>query len=224
VELIRRLGDGFAARAASYASHSANQALVTNHNIHNFDNRDSSVAWTVDGQVEHKICYIDYVLSEIESSPREKSESNLRSGPKILFLAHSIGAHMVERLLMLRPDILCRTLGVLHLMPYIRMKSFPSKQNLLDFGAASPQVLVGVASSIMRVLSLLPETTVDSLGKSAFEDDDGRLLAVQLLRQPTYARNFFNLGTEELRDVPEVIDVSNLIFAKTHCQCREAIS
>ena len=59
----------------------------------------------------------------------------------------------------------------------------------------------------MHVLRQLPEPLVNTLTKPTFDDDVGRELAVQLLRQPTYARNFFELGTEELRDVPESIDV-----------------
>lgn len=42
-------------------------------------------------------------------------------------------------------------------------------------------------------------------------DKDGRDIAVQLLQIPTFASNFGMLGLEEVRDVPQVFDVSGVI-------------
>ena len=128
VDLIQKLGSGFAARGASYAGHSGNEKLVsytTDNNDHddkgstsNDENRDVSIAWTVDGQIEHKCSYINHILSEIKS--RRKSESSSSSSrPKIIFLSHSIGSHMVERILLLRPDILYIELLVLYILCHI---------------------------------------------------------------------------------------------------------
>jgi hypothetical protein len=92
------------------------------------------------------------------------------------------------------------------------MKAYPSQQFPLNKAAASPDTVITISKGIMHVLRALPKQWVDILAKSTFDDDTGRDLAVQLLRQPPYARNFFELGTEEIRDVPETVDVRIVHF------------
>jgi pimeloyl-ACP methyl ester carboxylesterase len=103
VELVERLGPGFAARGVSYAGHSPTQALTQ------VDARKSrDIPWTVDGQIEHKCAFLDFILSEEDKSGETKNDP-----PRLLFLSHSIGSHMVQRLCIIRPDLLARTIGIL---------------------------------------------------------------------------------------------------------------
>jgi hypothetical protein len=44
-------------------------------------------------------------------------------------------------------------------------------------------------------------------------DPDGRQLALKLLRHPTFVRNFLELGAEEIRNLPQVPDVSHFLLA-----------
>jgi hypothetical protein len=216
LELVTRLGHGFAARGVSYAGHSPDDEPLTNVEKSvpkENHNRDASILFTVDGQVRHKCAFMDHVLSEYKLLGGGQSDATLRSGqaqqlPRFIFLSHSVGAHMVERLCVLRQDILRRTVGIIHMMPFTRMKAPPSQQYQLDTVAARPELVIAVGKGIMHVLQCLPKQLLDKLAKSTFEDDIGRDLAVRLLRQPTYAKSFFELGTEEIRDVPQNVDVS----------------
>lgn len=58
--VVERLGRGYACRAASYAGHGTVSHLVTAK-----DDKGKKLAWSVDGQVEHKIEWIDLVTREI---------------------------------------------------------------------------------------------------------------------------------------------------------------
>lgn len=185
VELVKRLGPGFAGRGVSYAGHSPSHPTF-NEVEANPHGADPSVPWTVDGQIQHKSCYLDQILAE-HSSP-----------PRLIFLSHSIGAHMVERLCVLRPDdILRHTVGILHLMPFHRMKPPPFEARILEWGAANSRLLIRAGKGLMRGLQALPDP---SWVPRVVEDPDGQAIAASLLRQPTYAANHFELGTEEPRD------------------------
>jgi hypothetical protein len=218
IELVTRLGHGFAARGASYASHSPNNESLSNvKELLTSDPSsraaDVSIPWTVDGQIRHKSAFLDHILSEYPQQPQPQCDGPIDiSLPRFIFLSHSIGAHMVERLLCWRPHVLSRTLGVVHITPFTRMQSYPSKQPPLDWAASTPDTLINVAQGLMQVLRVLPPHWVDYLldKLSSFDDQEGRTLAVRLLRQPWYAKNFFELGTEEIRDVPETVDVRSL--------------
>jgi hypothetical protein len=213
IELVTKLGSGFAARGLSYAGHSGSDDLTNVEQWYNnkSSERDSAIPWTIEGQVRHKIAFIDTVLSEWNDL-REKREqkkpvsSSSLTLPRFVFLAHSIGAHMVQRVCILRPDILQHTDLVVQLMPYIRMKAHRFQQKLLNLGASYPNILIGLGKTVTSLLRAMPYQTVDLLMKSTVEDQEGRDLAVRLTRQPTFTRNFFELGTEEIRDVPEDVD------------------
>jgi hypothetical protein len=79
-----------------------------------------------------------------------------------------------------------------------------TEQSILDWGARNPTTVVRVAKTAMLGLKGLPNRTIVRMMD---HPKDGEL-ALSLLRQPNYARNFFELGLEEIRDVPETIDVS----------------
>jgi len=207
-ELVERLGPGFAARGVSYAGHSANASLTQVET--KCGERDVSIPWTLDGQIQHKCEFLDYVLTEFRGpNNHEKMPGKpVQDKPRFLFLSHSIGSHMVERVCVLRPDILQRTHGVLHLMPFTRMDPASRWDKAkLDFAAAHPAALIGIGKCGMQCLRWLPMSMLDHIAKGAMDDAKDRDLAIRLLRQPTYARNFFELGTEEIRDVPEIVDV-----------------
>lgn len=207
IELVTRLGHGYAARGVSYAGHSPDESMSNVEAYVQSEELDVTIPWTVDGQILHKSAFIDHALSEFRLLKKGVDKNIGDCLPRFIFLSHSIGAHMVERLCVLRPDILYRAVCVVHIMPFTRMKAYPWKQFVLDKGAGSPGVLIAAAKGIIHVLRVLPKPWVDKLTKLAFEDEVGRDLALKILRQPSFARNFFELGTEEIRDVPETLGV-----------------
>lgn len=200
VELVTRLGQGFAARGLSYAGHGTNEEIIDVQRWIHSKERDTNIPWTVNGQIRHKVAYMDMLMSEFQDQGDDQ--------PQFIFVSHSIGSHMVQRLLILRPDILERTVMNVQLMPFTRMDAPRLKQILLDLGASSPGTLIGVTQRILQVLKFMPYEWVDCVMKSTLDDEAGRTLAVRLVRQPLFARNFFELGTEEIRDVPREVDVS----------------
>ena len=124
---------------------------------------------------------------------------------------------MVERLLLLRPDILGQTIGILHMMPYIRSNSFYLRQKKLELAAANSEPIIKMARWVMTLFKNLPQEFVETMNQYTFEDKDGLHLAVQLLRQPNFAGNFPWLGSEEIRDVPEVVDVRYMCVCVCVC-------
>jgi pimeloyl-ACP methyl ester carboxylesterase len=211
VELVTRLGLGFAARGISYAGHGTDEEITDVQRWIHSKERDTNIPWTVNGQIRHKVAYLDMLISEFRD---QGDEQNL---PHFIFLSHSIGSHMVQRLLVLRPDILERTVMNVQLMPFTRMDAPRLKQTLLDLAASSPGTLIGVTQRILQVLKFMPYEWVDCLMKSALDDEAGRTLAVRLVRQPLFARNFFELGTEEIRDVRGLIIGSFLALDDRPC-------
>ena len=53
--------------------------------------------------------------------------------------------------------------------------------------------------------------------KGDIQCDNGRKITVDLLQQPHFGRNFFELGMEEVRDLPECIDVCGLRTVGKQC-------
>lgn len=207
VKLVTKLGRGYAARGASYAGHGVTQDIVDVESSFNSINCDARIPWTINGQTEHKIAFVDMILADVETM----TENNKIPGStmtSLIFLSHSIGAHMTQRLCIRRKDILQRTKMLLHLMPYTRMDAPLLRQWTLNLGASSPETLIWIGQNIMELLKRMPPRWVNDLMESDFHDTEGRELAVKLLREPRFARNFFELGTEEIRDVPEETDVS----------------
>jgi len=109
--IVERLGIGYAARAVSYAGHGVDPHVVRAIEEREHKARDYKIAWTVDGQIEHKIEWIDQVTDDFVSSG---PQSGL---PNFIFLSHSIGSHLVQQSCVLRKDVLIRTKAIIHLMP-----------------------------------------------------------------------------------------------------------
>jgi pimeloyl-ACP methyl ester carboxylesterase len=213
VQLVERLGPGFAARGVSNAGHSTKSDSAVNvEQWQNSPDRDISIPWTVDGQVYHKCAYMDTVAHEFNTLKKQWGFPESAESPRFIFVSHSIGVHFTQRLFILRPSILERTRLLISLMPFTRMKAPRSKQRLLDFAAANPEQTIRVHQGLMRILQQMPFQWVDILMQGTMKDKDGRKVAVELVRQPAFARNFFSLGLEEIRDVPEEFDVSRWLL------------
>jgi pimeloyl-ACP methyl ester carboxylesterase len=234
-QMLERLGPGFACRGVALAGHSLDAKVVdveqykrdnTSTNRHLM--RETAIPWTVDGQVQHKCAYMDLLLEEFDKghfcpgaihddndSGKIKSDLDL---PRFIFVSHSIGAHFTQRLCILRPDILQRTRHLIHLMPFIRMDAAPRRmQTWLNTCARSPEAAIAIVQATLAAAcnnnnsTFLPRwsTLLDKMLSLAMNDNDGRAIAVRLLQIPAFVRNFGMLGFEEIRDVPQVFDVSN---------------
>jgi hypothetical protein len=239
-DILSGLGDGYSIRSISHAGHGLINNNISNNRRRSSsssssssdDNNNSivdvedhcrrrscheesatssaSIPWTIDGQVLHKIAYIDSLLLLIDSSHRS---SRFKPDPKIIFMGHSFGCHVIQRICVLRKDILERTLGFLSLMPYIR--TFPNNiidQKKLNFCGNNQEHLINIGTKLSQTIRLFPESIVRSLIRNGIQNDDDEItnLTTKLLRQPIYPQNFFQLGTEEIRDIPNEIDVTAL--------------
>eukprot|EP00536_Pseudo-nitzschia_multiseries_P007289 jgi/Psemu1/195223/e_gw1.168.29.1 len=186
------------------------------------------VSWTVEGQVLHKIAFIDSLLSSIAEEGRQKNSDNQRfcrfaPNPRFIFVGHSFGCHVIQRMCVLRPDILERTTGFLFLMPYIRTSpALAVERKKLNFGGCYPEHLISLGTKVSRTLRFFPEDMVRSfirkgLQENSNNDKDGNSggesignLTSEILRDPLFPRYFFELGTEEIRDIPNEIDIPAL--------------
>jgi len=223
--MVQRLGRGFSACGVSNAGAGLTDEILNVHRtlteadkISNDDRMSTCIPWTVDGQVAHKVAYMNLLEEDLQSMKnlcdrRSGDNDNNLDMPRYVFVSHSIGAHFTQRMCVLRPDILERTALLLHLMPFFRMDARPKrKQMLLDFAARHPTAVIAHHKNMMRLMSVLPFSVVEKLCSLTMEDSDSRVVAVRLIRKPAFANNFFGLGLEEIRDVPEFVDVSSSGF------------
>jgi len=244
--IVKQLGAGYAARAVSYAGHGVGENIVSsnahcNDNIPGDDNcnsnrnsnrnvnrrqRKSRIAHTVDGQVEHKIEWTDCIVSEMISITNKRSTSDkMNTGThgfpfKFVFLTHSIGSHLVQRMMLLRKDFLLQTKLIIHLTPFIRFDPTSSwTKNTLSTIANSPQISISVLKAMAAFVSCLPPKLVDLyLEKVAnIPHEKDRKLARELYSQTKYAQNFLELGTEEIREIPEIYDYAALRLIGESC-------
>jgi hypothetical protein len=88
------------------------------------------------------------------------------------------------------------------------MKAGFIDQTKLNLGASSPDTLIRLGTIMSRTYKSLPKRLVSAFVKLGVSDENSRDIAVRLLRQPTFVKNFFTLGTEEIRDIPKDVDVS----------------
>jgi hypothetical protein len=223
--ILEELGPGFAVRGVSYAGHGCTDHIVQVESFHVDMNskepkRNVDIPWTLRGQLEHKIAWMEqYVL---------KNEQNQQSQPTILprliFLSHSIGSYFVERMLVIRSeDWRYRTIANLYWMPFIRMAADSWwEQTKLDIVAQYlPQsIVMNFAKGMLHMFH-----TYKSLNRLrhlwfqwTIPDPDARDIALQLTNQTTFARNFLELGLEEIRDLPQIPDVSSLDTMNTCVQ------
>ena len=206
--IVKRLGVSYAARGVSYAGHGVGEERVGKDTDLDDTDRDNRIAWTIDGQVRHKIEWIDKIMADFGAVPR------------LVFITHSIGAHLVQRICLLRKDILNRTFLILHLMPFIRFDPpSVSKKVLLSTIARSPSVAIAFLRTLSKAASWTPNTLIDVLMKylAKVNDDDGRDLAIKLFRQPRFGRNFLELGLEEIRTIPGKHDDAALQIIGKRC-------
>ena len=223
--IIEKLGRGYSCRAVSYAGHGTLPHLVRgkrNHLDHESKNvnMNMNIAWSVDGQVEHKVQWVDMITREFvsrrsrSSSKRSNihSHSHSRRIPKYIFISHSIGSHLVQRMCVLREDILLQTQALIHLMPFIRFDPSPKwKGKLLSAFGNMPNLSIPMLKSASRVAAKVPERVLDAYLEHVAGGglDEDRKLAKGLLTNHEYTENFLRLGLEEIRDVPQTTEVSS---------------
>lgn len=244
--ILEKMGVGYAARGISYAGHGVGRDKIE---INEEDNdsttekqptqvrqkQKAKIAFTVDGQVEHKIEWVDMINSEMISLHKEQmgqnnNHNNDNNHPqnsdsgfnmvKFVFITHSIGAHLVQRMLLLRRDVLFQTRNIIHITPFFRFdpESWMLKQLLAMVGNA-PKQAIFTLQSIMYLLSFLPPKLIDLYMEkvASMPQAKDRQLAIDLYSQPPYIRNFLNLGTEEIREVPEIFDLPALQIIGESC-------
>ena len=182
-EIIQGLGKGYAGRGISYAGHGVGMDKTTS-----AKDRTFQIAWTICGQVDHKITWLTQQLQQ-------------KKKKRLIFVTHSIGAHLVHRMCLICPTICEMTQQIIHLMPFIRFDPpFFMKQYLTSV-SQSPLLAIAFLRTMTKVASTLPRSMLDQiLFKSVPE---GRDLAIDLLTQPQMATNFLRLGIQEIRDLPQ---------------------
>lgn len=246
VDILTGLGRGYAVRSISHAGHGllgkSNMAGSNGDSITDVErycrfrgNDDGTscvsplIPWTVEGQVLHKIAYVDYLLSSIAEGNHQDQIQNKRNRNhkdhrsceftpdlKLILIGHSFGCHVVQRMCVLRPDILERVSGFLFLMPYIRTKpSSTIDQKKLEFAVWRSELLVAIGTKCFQALRSIPDSIIRRVIRRGIDgcgDEDENITNIieQLLQNPGYPRNFFELGTEELRDIPNEIDIAAL--------------
>lgn len=209
-DLVSSLGVGFCARGVSYAGHGVSDAIA---NVQQYNNDDESnmtaserntrIPWTVNGQMEHKVEWMDMLMKELKNEYHPQAPP-----PRFIFMTHSIGAHLVQRLLVARRNILERTILILHLMPFVRMDAPQPQQAILTTISRHPRQVIFMAQLLSEICKRLPNSYLDSCINHSVKDADAREFAIALLKQPHMARNFFELGCQEIRDLPQQPDVS----------------
>lgn len=224
--VIECLGEGYAARAVNYAGHGTEPDVVVqtspNADVGTKEKmRKDKVAWTIDGQVLHKIHWCNDVMKELmERRKHSLTGVSPSHPPKIVWISHSIGSHLVQRQLVLCKNILLQTQAVIHLMPFIRFDPIPKwKKIYLSSAANTPYMTAAILQACSSFSKTLPQSLVDFYleriaGISLLED---RELARGLLCNPDYAKNFIMLGMEEIRDVPEKHDLAALKMIGNTC-------
>lgn len=194
-EILRRLGPGFAARGVSLSGHGLTDELVS---VQDRPPEHQSISWTVDGQVWHKIAFLDLLEQEFSSLRLiQHQPSQMKQHPEIryVFVSHSIGSYFTQKLCVWRPHILQKTILLVHITPFICMRAPWMKQSIFDALAAVPSVTIRFHEYIVKVLASLPEKVVDIATSVSMNDESSRQIATKLLRK-------------EIREVPRFLDVS----------------
>lgn len=206
---------GYSAYGISYAGHGSGVNIVGPESWETSDYSPSerekmqNIAWTIDGQVLHKISWIDTHII-----PKHKgdysSTKKVKNNFNFIFIGHSIGCHLIQRLCILRPDILRITKHILFLMPFIIFDPplYYSQKVVLNTGARTQNIAFFVLDLIIRFAKCIPPKALEFYLKNGagVEDEEGLLIARSLITSRAMARNFLRLGMEELRDVPQSLD------------------
>lgn len=200
-QIVQRLGVGYSVRGVSYAGHGVGDDVVGSDD----QSRDTSVAWTMDGQIKHKLEWIDGVLADWRkqhSSTNEAPTTTPASSPRIIFISHSIGAHFVQSVLLRRPDILSYTHQVIHLMPFFRFDPPTLKKALLSRLANHHEYTIPAMKKFVKGVSrTVPKKIIDVCMHriAGVECDYGRSIAMDIFVEPNMMRNHLVLGAEEIR-------------------------
>lgn len=227
VQICQRMGPGYAARAVSHAGHGIHDETVHGRSGKRSDKyngrQKTSVTQTVrkvEGQLRHKLEWMDLILKEMKCF---EGKGHRPAVTRFIFLTHSFGAHLVQRLCVRRrDDILCRTALILHLMPFLRFDPPACRRaHMLTRVAHSPRMSLATIQTISRFANALPRAWVDKIMKGAgkIHDDVDRALAVSLIQNPTMATHFLTLGMEEMRDaVPKDYDEEAMRTIGNYCR------
>jgi len=241
MDVLSGLGEGYAVRSVSHAGHGlfkkgngdygdlyGNSITDVKEYCSLRGKTNGSVSplvpWTVEGQVMHKIAFIDNLISSMEKESQTHTKSNhsleFTNDLKFILIGHSFGCHVIQRMCVLRPDILERVSGFLFLMPYIRTKpSSLMDQRKLEFGGSHSELLISIGTKLSQTIRTFPDSFIRHLIRKGLRDatnhGDGENemivgVTAKLLGHPSYPQNFFELGTEEIRDIPNEIDVAAL--------------
>jgi pimeloyl-ACP methyl ester carboxylesterase len=133
---------------------------------------------------------------------KNKHSDQDNSIPNFIFISHSIGAHLVQCLLLERPDILARTGHIIHLMPFFRFDPPFMKKGMLSYIAHNHKVAIPVATTAVQFASFtLPRKFIDICMKyvAGVECDKGRNIALDIFSSPKMVKNHLVLGTQEVR-------------------------
>lgn len=212
IKIVQRLGPSYAARGISYAGHGISDDVVGSkyehkqnfaniNNIHDQDKdnsclRDMSVPWTIEGQIVHKLTWIDGVMKEFASDEL----------PRLIFMSHSFGAYLVQHVLLRRPDLLIQTHQIIHLMPFFRFDPPKLEKLMLSSMAHSYEYTIPITTLCVRILATLPRCWIDSyLNKiMGIDCEYGRRIALDVFTHPRMVKNHLVLGFEEIRFLPEL--------------------
>lgn len=146
--------------------------------------------------VKHKIEWIDRIVSDFN-----KQKLGDRT-PNLIFISHSFGSHLVQSILVKRPDILKNTRHIIHLMPFFRFDPPFMKKAMLATVAHNHKIAIPVVTASVRfVSSAIPRKIIDLCMKklAGVECDKGRQIAMDIFTNPKMIRNHLVLGTQEIR-------------------------
>mmetsp|Transcript_20439 Transcript_20439/g.41935 ORF Transcript_20439/g.41935 Transcript_20439/m.41935 type:complete len:414 (-) Transcript_20439:369-1610(-) len=220
-QVVERLGKGYAARGVSYAGHGVGEVIVGNDDEHSKTDysgnredegknpklRNMKIPWTMDGQIQHKIAWIDALIDGWRKQFLSNSKSNpSKETPNFIFISHSIGAHFVQCLLLRRPDILAHTAHIIHLMPFFRFDPPPLKSFMLSHAASWYEYVVPMMTTLVNAASVFPRRWIDFYLERhvGLNCPKGRKIALDIFLNPKMMRNHLVLGLQEIRELPEM--------------------
>ena len=161
-------------------------------------------------KVKHKLSWIDEVIEEWKAEFKSSSQATGEL-PRLIFVSHSFGAYLVQHLLLSRPALLQQTQQIIHLMPFIRFDPPPLQKLMLSKLAHSYEYTIPMLSnSVWALSSALPRKLIDLCLKNVIglDCDKGRKITLDVCTHPRMVRNHLILGFEEIRELPELPNVS----------------
>jgi len=168
---------------------------------------NEDVSQTLHGQVLHKIAFVDYVLQ------KEGGE-----GDGLVFAGHSIGCHMINKLLLMRSDFLSRTEHVFHMLPFIRIKKILLHRLVANFPSLAQQIL-GAGARLISTTGFIGRFVANVVMEHALsiKDPVGRKVAYDSFTNVPFTQNFIRLGSDEMNLVPEKFNLDDLKQVLTKC-------